>query len=103
MKVTRKGKSNMSEMLIMLGILGGWIALQAFILPRFGIHVTNNSSSLKSCKATFLQSSIFMRLGDRRVGHLGRFWIGWQKSFPVKSRLSKSTAMKSRRWPKPIT
>ena len=38
MKVSRKGKSNMSEMLIMLGILGGWIALQAFILPKFGIE-----------------------------------------------------------------
>jgi len=37
MKVSREGKSNMSEVLIMLGIIGGWIVLQAFILPRFGI------------------------------------------------------------------
>ena len=28
----------MNELLVVLGIVGVWIALQAFILPRFGIE-----------------------------------------------------------------
>ncbi len=36
--VSRKGMANMNEFLIMLGIFGAWFALQAFILPRFGIE-----------------------------------------------------------------
>ena len=28
----------MNEVLIMMAFLGAWIALQAFILPRFGIE-----------------------------------------------------------------
>lgn len=38
MKVLKQGTGEMSNVLIMLVILGGWIALQAFILPRFGVN-----------------------------------------------------------------
>ena len=33
-----KGKQSMTEYLIMIGVIVGWIALQMWILPRFGIQ-----------------------------------------------------------------
>ncbi|QEG25050.1 hypothetical protein MFFC18_49730 [Mariniblastus fucicola] len=38
MKITNQETGAMSNFLLMLGIVGAWIALQAFILPRFGIE-----------------------------------------------------------------
>lgn len=35
---TSSGKRVMYESLIMLGAIGAWILLQAFILPRFGVE-----------------------------------------------------------------
>ncbi len=32
-----KGTQKMTELLIMLGIIGVWFALQMWILPRFGV------------------------------------------------------------------
>ena len=37
MRITTKGTKTM-EYLIMLGLIAGWIALQVWILPRFGIQ-----------------------------------------------------------------
>jgi hypothetical protein len=37
-KLTAKGTKTMTEYLIMLGIIAGWIVLQMWILPRFGIQ-----------------------------------------------------------------
>jgi len=38
MKALKQRTENMSNVLVMLAILGAWIALQAFILPRFGVE-----------------------------------------------------------------
>lgn len=37
-KDTSSGIKIMYESLIMLGAIGGWILLQAFILPRLGVE-----------------------------------------------------------------
>lgn len=38
MKVTLKGMKKMNEFLIMLAVVGAWVALQLWILPRFGVE-----------------------------------------------------------------
>lgn len=38
MKVSREGTTKMNELLVVPGVFFAWIALQAFILPRFGVE-----------------------------------------------------------------
>lgn len=38
MKLSRRGVGQMYELLIILGFLVLWLALQLWILPRFGIQ-----------------------------------------------------------------
>lgn len=38
MKMSRRGVGHMNELLMILGFLVIWLALQMWILPRFGIQ-----------------------------------------------------------------